>query len=405
MGRRTFVALAFVLAASAIPTSAAELSEAGMRRLLRDAQADDPDDPCLPHSFAAFKEEFRGAYEELIHKCELDVRIKALGPEHVSVGWALERLGYAYRNERHDPTTAVVFLERAVAHKERVQGPEAASLLTALETLGWAYRDLERFADAEAVLRRALVLRERDTPRWTLAGPLYVLGTVVLAQHRNEEAEKLFRRSIEAWEEAHPPIASDLTFPLNGLATALLAQGKLAEVDKVLKRVTKIFDERGLPPNHWTRAESLKTLAALREAQKRPGAAEALKRQLLAIEFATSKPRASLEPMPWQGLSTSAWDVFDGILHMVENVRGKEHPDIVPHLYVFGYAMQQDKRVEETERCYKRALAIREKTLVGDSPKVAASLDVLASLYHSLDRLEEAESLRSRARAVRNRTQ
>src|SRR5436190_13274953 len=115
MRRLPRAVLAFALSLGATNAFAVEyLSEAGIRQLLRDAQAEDPDDPCLAYSFKAFEEEYRGAYQRVLHSCELELRIKVLGPDHVSVGRALERLGNAYRNESHDPKTAAVFLERAV---------------------------------------------------------------------------------------------------------------------------------------------------------------------------------------------------------------------------------------------------------------------------------------------------
>src|SRR5260221_3720579 len=179
MRRLPSAVLAIALSLGAAHAFAVEyLSEAGMRELLREAQAEDPDDPCLAYSFKTFEGESVGAYEVVVHKCELELRIKVLGPDHVSVGWALERLGYAYRNDRHDPKTAAEVLERAVAHQERVQEPDAAALRTTLESPGWAYQDLGRFADAEAVLCRALVLQERDAPPWYLARPHYILGTL-----------------------------------------------------------------------------------------------------------------------------------------------------------------------------------------------------------------------------------
>ena len=58
-------------------------------------------------------------------------------------------------------------------------------------------------------------------------------------------------------------------------------------------------------------------------------------------------------------------------------------------------------RYAEAEPLYKRALAIREKTLGPDHPDVANSLNNLAGLYQDQRRYADAESLYKRTLAVR----
>ena len=54
-------------------------------------------------------------------------------------------------------------------------------------------------------------------------------------------------------------------------------------------------------------------------------------------------------------------------------------------------------------RCYKRSLAIGEKTFDPEHPEVAASLNNLAELYRAQGRHAEAEPLYERALAIRRK--
>ena len=58
-------------------------------------------------------------------------------------------------------------------------------------------------------------------------------------------------------------------------------------------------------------------------------------------------------------------------------------------------------RYDDAESLYEKALAIREKTLGGNHPFVAVSLDNLANLYYQQGRLDEAEPLYMRALDIR----
>ena len=57
-------------------------------------------------------------------------------------------------------------------------------------------------------------------------------------------------------------------------------------------------------------------------------------------------------------------------------------------------------RYADAEPLYKRALAVREKTLGPDHPDVAQTLNNLALLYYNQGRYAEAEPLYKRALAI-----
>ena len=62
-------------------------------------------------------------------------------------------------------------------------------------------------------------------------------------------------------------------------------------------------------------------------------------------------------------------------------------------------------RYAEAEPLYKRALAIREKALGPEHPDVATSLENYAALLRETARVDEAERLEARAKAIRAKSE
>ncbi len=68
------------------------------------------------------------------------------------------------------------------------------------------------------------------------------------------------------------------------------------------------------------------------------------------------------------------------------------------------WAITQDKHAQ-AEPLFKRALAIREKTLGPNHPHVATVLKNMGRLYRETGRVEEAKRFEERAQAIRSRNQ
>lgn len=78
---------------------------------------------------------------------------------------------------------------------------------------------------------------------------------------------------------------------------------------------------------------------------------------------------------------------------------GPDHPSVASALNNLASLYKEQARYGDSEPLYKRALAIREKTLGRDHPDVAQSLNNLADLYSALGRHADAEPLYERALA------
>ena len=86
--------------------------------------------------------------------------------------------------------------------------------------------------------------------------------------------------------------------------------------------------------------------------------------------------------------------------HRGEELRSRPSQTSLFQLNNLATLLQRTKRSAEAEPLFRRALAIGERSLGPDHPKVALRLGNLADLLHATDRRAEAEPLLRRALAI-----
>ena len=232
---------------------------------------------------------------------------------------------------------------------------------------GQMARTMGEYQQAEEWLEHLLAIWEQEGEEdEALALALNDLAVVYNSQGRYEEAEPLYKRSLEIWEKAlgkeHPHVAATL----NNLAELYRTQGRYEEAEPLYKRSLEIW-EKALGKEHPHVAAALNNLAALYYKQGRYEEAEPLYKRSLEIR---------------------------------EEKLGKDHPDVATTLNNLAALYRAQGRYEEAEPLYKRSLEIWEKTLGKDHPDVGAALNNLAALYESQGRYGEAEPLCQRALAI-----
>ena len=89
--------------------------------------------------------------------------------------------------------------------------------------------------------------------------------------------------------------------------------------------------------------------------------------------------------------------LFRRALAIRERSLGVGHPDVAQTLDNLGQLLEDTNRLDEAETIMRRALAIREQSLGPDHPHVAITLNTLAVLLMHSNRQVEAESLFRRA--------
>ncbi len=173
------------------------------------------------------------------------------------------------------------------------------------------------------------------------------------------EAEPLYQRSRQIWEQVlgsgHPQIA----YSFNGLADLYQEQGKYTEANLFYQRALSL-QEQTLDPEHPDVAFTLNSLGSLYHAQ---------------------------------GMYEEAELLFQRARRIWEQTLGPEDVLAAYSLSNLGHVYKEQRKYEEAERIYQQAVYIFEQILGPQDPRLAYPLDDLANLYKEQHKYVEADLL------------
>jgi len=288
--------------------------------------------------------------------------------------------------------------------KEIEQGLQEQPLTRArlMDTIGTVYMKLGLYEDADALLRRALELREEllDDKDLQVAESLVSLSLLLEQRGDLKEAEQIAARALDIREKTLPPDHPDIAASLHGLARIYYRQVKLKESEPLYKRGLRIR-EKVFGSNHPEVAESLNDLGVLYYAKSQYEKAEKCYQQALAIREAVLGPDhpevgRSLNSLASLYLTQNRFDeaepLYRRALAIREKTLGPVHPDVATCLNNIAILFYYQGNFTEAEKYYQQALKIRQQSLVENHPDIAQSLMNLATLYHEMGNLEESKS-------------
>jgi len=278
-----------------------------------------------------------------------------------------QRIVVLYEASKYDE--AVPLADRYVTSIKNRVGDNHLSYAAAISLLARIHHGQGLFTKAEALVKRALVIHEREFGREhsDVGSDLDALAQLYQEQGRLDEAEPLFKRALAINEKVvgsdHPNVGRTL----NNLAWLYQAQGRYAEAEPHVKRALAIV-EKQLGSKHADYGRVLDTLAKLCEGQGRLPEAEHLYQRALTI---------------------------------LEHSLGPDHASVAITRENLGGLYKSQRRLDEAEPLLKSALAIKQKAFGSDHASVAHALAQLGDLYRLQGRPDEAEPLFLRALAIR----
>jgi len=208
-------------------------------------------------------------------------------------------------------------------------------------------------------------------PKWYLGGPLefkirldpavrlYDLAIVSSDHARYVEAEQLLKRALAITKKALGSNHPDVAYRLHKLAVLYERRGRYMEAEQLYQRSLAIR-QAALPTGHPDVNESLNDLATFYNSQGKYSKAENLYKQF-----------------------------------------GRDDSEAAANLSNLAEIYRVGGKYAKAELLYKRALAIDEKTLGTDHPRVATLLEMYSTLLRKTNRVTEAEQLEARASAIR----
>jgi tetratricopeptide (TPR) repeat protein len=265
----------------------------------------------------------------------LEIREKALGPEHTDVATSLNNLASLYRRQGKYVKAEPMYT-RALNIREKALGPEHTDVATSLNNMAALYEEKGRYEDAEPLYARALKIHEKvhGLEDQYVALSLNNLALLYCKQGNYIKAEPMFARALSIREKVlgpdHPHVASSL----NNLAFLYQEQDRYEEVEPLLIRSVSIF-EKAYGPDHPDVATSLNNLAYLYNNLGRYKEAESM---------------------------------YVRSLNIYEKLLGHDHQDVATSLNNLALLYEGQGTYEKAEPLYARALNIHDKVLGPDHP-------------------------------------
>lgn len=330
--------------------------------------------------------------EAVAHKEELEDKLISLAKTRCSFlekGW----LDWANRWE----------IEPLRVLSEALLATEHGEASSIANSVGQRLVDQARFAEAEPLMRQALVMDEQryGAEHLDVAIRLSNLAHLLQATNRLGEAEPLMRRALEIVEQSYGAKHPRVAIELNNLALLLKATNRLGEAEPLMRRALEI-DEQSHGEEHPRVAIRLNNLAQLLHDTNRLGEAEPLMRRALEIDERSGGAEHPRVAIDLNNLGKLLFDtnrlgeaepLMRRALDIDEQSYGAEHPHVARDLNNLAQLLKATNRLGEAEPLMRRALGIDEQRHGEDHPKVAIRLNNLALLLKATNRLGEAEPL------------
>ncbi len=298
-----------------------------------------------------------------------------------------------------------------IFEKAKPSAPSICDLAKTLNGLGRVYEHEGRYADAQALQKRALSIVESSpqADQMVVSEALEDLGNAFYGEGRYAEAEDYYKRTLAIREKSDDPVAQRAASQtLNLISNVYMRTGRFAEAEPLLKRAIEI-QEKHAGRDHPDVAKSLTNLAELYRLTGRYALAEPLQRRALNIQEKALTPdhphvgvtlnNLALTYFSW-GRYADALPLYQRSVAIQEKALGKDHPQVALSLNNLGLTYMRLGRYAEAEPVLRRALAIREKVLPKEHTDVAQSLSNLATALRYAGRPAEGLPLLQRAIAI-----
>jgi tetratricopeptide (TPR) repeat protein len=163
------------------------------------------------------------------------------GPKDDRLAMSLNDLGSVYRRQRKYAEAESLY-KRALVIWQRNFGPNNYAVATALTNLASLYDEEGKYAEAQPLYERALPIAEKflGADRRFVEVHLLPMAQSYKKQGKYAEAEPLYKRALEIDEKVLGPRDSNLAKDLDEYAVVLRKTGKPAAADKLEERAKQV---------------------------------------------------------------------------------------------------------------------------------------------------------------------
>jgi tetratricopeptide (TPR) repeat protein len=234
---------------------------------------------------------------------------------------------------------------------------------------------------------------------------IHLLGDLYVNQGKLGQAEQMYERALQGYEEALGPTHTSTLDTVNNLGTLYADQGKLDKAEKIFERALRGYEE-ALGPTHTLTLNTVNNLGNLYADQSKLGQAEQMyKRALRGREEALGPTHTlalntvnNLGGLYFnQGKLGEAEQMFERALQGYEEVLGPTHTLTLDTVNNLGNLYLNQGKLGEAEKMYERALRGREEVLGPTHTSTLQTVNNLGALYEYQGKLGEAEEMYERA--------
>jgi serine/threonine-protein kinase len=310
--------------------------------------------------------------------------------------------GATPESSRDHTISAVELLDRGAERLERELAGPPETRAELARTLGGVYRSLGLFDRARPLLERA-----HDETRQLFgeaseehAAALHELAALEYDLDRYREAETLLRRAIAVLEHRRGPRDAVTLELYSSLADVLGAAGRYEEGLEIDRRLHSIRREQ-FGDGHVATLEdlsgiamTLRRLGRFEEAERHYRELVAASERILGSEHPDVLDRkvSSANVLRSLGRFAEAEEILRGIVATRERIFGPDHPETASALDSLGGALREQGRFGEALATTRRALEIQVATIGPDASETAVGRNNLAILAVTAGDYEAAES-------------
>ena len=275
----------------------------------------------------------------------------------LAADYILYRFALSYHKQKND-LQAEAMLKRALAIREASPLRESLATAEILTALGATQSNLGRYSEAESTLKRAIEIEEAaGANRAKAADALLNLATLYRIQSRYAEAEPLLRRSLQVREKISGPADPETVRTLMTLGNLHRDQGNYALAETLFRRALSLRATT-LGEEHSDVASSLVAVGIVKNDQRQATEALALCRR--AAEIADKLRDAG-------SVGAEAWTCI-------------------------AAAYLQQNKFDESEAAFKRSIQMLRPLSVEQPVGLAMALNGLGELYRSAGKFADAEA-------------
>jgi len=297
-------------------------------------------------------------------------------------------------------TEALPIARMIVRRSADLYGRDDPEYAAALGNLGVLLSEMNRADEAERVFRRAVEALDRAGAADSADGAnlMHNLAVLYAERGRLDEAEDLQRRALGAWERTRGADDPKTATAMLTLANLLRDRNRLDEAEELYSRSADIR-RATLGPDHPELANNLEGIGGIRSRRGRPAEALAFYREAQALREAAFGPDhpdllyglyGMGEELRAMGRFDEAEPLYRRALEMAERSVGVEHPVTAHILFGIGAVLSERGRYDRAERFLARSLEVRRATLPPEHPDIASSLNGLGVIYSRLERPDDA---------------